>query len=225
MGDRFNRIKLDRTYSPVNHQHRIKPLPASYESWKKLLRRIVRIYFKLEVTGAEFIPRSGSVLIAANHSRFLDPPILGLATSRPVRFLAMTQVMKYPVTGRLAAWTGAFGIDLNKPFDISAYRKVKSVFEGGEVLGLFPEGTRNEGGDFLPFHPGAGYYYLRFKPTVIPAYIHGTASALGKMHRFPRPSPVKIRFAPSPDLTACTTAEAVVREIKNTILDLKLKNS
>lgn len=205
----------------MNRNNQIKPLPVSYEGWKSFLRYIAGVYFKLKVSGTEFIPQSGSVLIVANHSSFLDPPLLGLASSRPVRFLAMQSVMDYPVSGRLAAWTGSFGIDLHKSFDVSAYRNVKKVFSAGEVLGLFPEGTRNNGKKFLAFHSGAGFYYLRFKPVVIPVYIHGTASALGTSHYLPRPLPVHIRFAPSPELAGHNSAEAVVRAIRKSILDMK----
>ena len=68
---------------------------------RSFARLMVRVYYdRIEVSGRELIPKSGSVLLCANHpNSLLDPVMLGLASKRPVKFLAKAPLFKKPVLG------------------------------------------------------------------------------------------------------------------------------
>ena len=68
-----------------------------------IIRRLIRLYYpKIEISGREHIPRTGPVLLAANHANSLiDPVIVGLTADRPVRFFAKAPLFDTPVLGRL----------------------------------------------------------------------------------------------------------------------------
>ena len=62
-----------------------------YDILKPLVRAFMRLYFRQEIRGAEHVPRQGPVLLVANHSSALDPPLVGSVCPRPLSFLAKAQ--------------------------------------------------------------------------------------------------------------------------------------
>lgn len=70
---------------------------------------LFRILFQLQVIGKENIPKTGAVVIACNHVSLLDPPMVGTASSRPVHFMAKSELF-VPVLGTLYQSLGAFPV-------------------------------------------------------------------------------------------------------------------
>ena len=116
------------------------------------VRSVARIYYpRIEVTGAERIPRTGAVLLCANHpNSLLDPVVLGSAARRPVKFFAKAPLFKIPVLGPLMTALGmipAFrGVDDRK----QVRRNLDSLDRGIDQLladhavGIFPEGKSHD---------------------------------------------------------------------------------
>lgn len=116
------------------------------------VRRLIRLYYpKIEVTGREFIPRSGPLLLAANHANSLiDPVIVGIAADRPVRFFAKAPLFETPVLGRLMRALGMLPAFRAQDDGAQVRRNLESLNVGakamanGDAVGIFPEGKSHD---------------------------------------------------------------------------------
>lgn len=133
---------------------------------------LVKSWFSFSVIGKENIPDKAGVIVA-NHVSMLDPIVLGVAVSRPVHFMAKAELFK----NRLLNWffrkLHAFPVRRGGA-DRSAIRTALEVLYSGELLGIFPEGTRNKGEDLLPLHSGAALLATRAQAPIVPVLIRGT---------------------------------------------------
>ena len=133
-------------------------------SWV-LVYPLLKLLTGLEIQGR--IPRTGPLIIAANHVSFLDPPVVGLTACRETHFLAKPGLFK---TSKFFTWliTTYNAISLEGPGGI---RKAIRLLRGGGALVIFPEGTRSRKKMILPFHPGVGYLAINYGVPVVPVYI------------------------------------------------------
>ena len=130
-----------------------------YSVLKIILRILFKIFLRLEVKGAENIPATGPLVIASNHLSLLDPPVIGVASTRKVHFMAKQELF-VPVLGDIYKLLGAFhGIDL--------------MLDGG-VLAIFPEGTRSKTGALGKAEPGALMMAGKAKAVIVPTCVKGT---------------------------------------------------
>lgn len=150
----------------------------------------LRWWFHLEVRGADRVPAHGAVILAMNHESALDIPIAVVASPRPIRFMAKSDLFRGRVVGRALHELGGFEVDRDR-FDLRAVRLALEVLARGEVLGMFAEGTRAPG-RLLPFMRGAAWAALRTGAPIVPVGIRGTQHA--------RPltrAPVRVAFGES----------------------------
>ena len=133
----------------------------------------VKIVAPLRVYGAERMPTSGGLVVAANHFSWIDPPALGAASPRTLYFLAKVEVHRVPGLGELMRSFGALSVRRGES-DRDAVRMMRQTVRDGQVLGLFVEGTRQKSG--VPGHvqPGAAMAAITEGVPVIPAAIHGS---------------------------------------------------
>jgi 1-acyl-sn-glycerol-3-phosphate acyltransferase len=139
---------------------------------------ILRWYCRLEVRGVEHIPRSGPVILAANHRSMLDVPLMGISSPRPMVFMAKKELFGDPVRAWLWDWLGGFPVRR----DISDLRALDiglAILEQGNCLALYPEGTRSKSAQMLPFLKGAAWLALRTSATIVPCGITGTERRRG----------------------------------------------
>jgi 1-acyl-sn-glycerol-3-phosphate acyltransferase len=116
------------------------------------VRRLIRLYYpRIEVTGRDHIPRTGPVLLVANHANSLiDPVIVGIAADRPVRFFAKAPLFETPVLGRLMRALGMLPAFRGQDDGAQVRRNLESLnvgaqaMAGGEAVGIFPEGRSHD---------------------------------------------------------------------------------
>ena len=117
-----------------------------------------RWWFSLDVRGTEYMPRSGPVVLCMNHESLLDIPIVTVASPRQIRMMAKQELFAKPAGARFFHELGGFPVQRGG-FDLRAVEIGLEVLRRGEVLGMYPEGTRTPG-VLLPFLPGAAWLAL-----------------------------------------------------------------
>lgn len=143
-----------------------------YRFVQLLFSILFRIIYRLRVIGRENIPKQGPVVIACNHVSLLDPPMVGTASSRPVHFMAKSELF-VPILGTLYKSLGAFPVHRGAA-DAHAIRTALTILKQQEVLGIFPEGHRSRDGKLGKAQPGAMAIALKGKAEVVPACILGS---------------------------------------------------
>src|SRR4030067_1835637 len=152
-----------------------------------------RLLFRLKVSGVENIPLSGGVIIAANHFSYLDIPLLSYGLNRTANFVGKKQLFTIPIVGTLLRLLGGIPIDREK-IDRSALREIMKKLNSGNVVVIYPEGTRSHDGRLQPGKPGGGFIFRMSGKKVVPTAILGTDKAMPSGSWFIRPHPVTIRF-------------------------------
>jgi 1-acyl-sn-glycerol-3-phosphate acyltransferase len=148
-------------------------------------------YYRLSVTGADRVPRTGSAVLAANHDSLIDIPILLSATRRPVWFMAKEELFRGAVTSRFFRALGGFPVRRAGP-DLEAVRAALEVLRRGRLLGMYPESTRTA--ELLPFYPGAAWLALATDARLVPVAIRGTLESMPRGSTVARRTNVTVRF-------------------------------
>ncbi|WP_456278524.1 lysophospholipid acyltransferase family protein [Bacillus sp. AK128] len=143
-----------------------------YNLGKQLCSIILKPLYKIEVVGKENIPTKGGVLICSNHIDNLDPPVVGVASPRPIHFMAKEELFRLPILKSLLPTINAFPVRRGMS-DKQALRTGLQLLKDGKVLGLFPEGTRSKTGELGKGLAGAGFFALRTEASVVPCAIIG----------------------------------------------------
>jgi len=133
----------------------------------------VKIAAPLRVYGAERMPMTGGLVVAANHFSWVDPPALGVASPRTLYFMAKIEAHRVPGLGQLARSFGAFAVRRGES-DRDAVRTMRQIVRDGHALGLFVEGTRQHSGEPGHVQPGAAMVAINEDVPVIPVALHGS---------------------------------------------------
>jgi 1-acyl-sn-glycerol-3-phosphate acyltransferase len=133
-----------------------------------------RRLYRVQIRGAERIPQTGPAILVANHESLLDPWILGLATPRPIRYMAKAELWKYPALGTTRKALGTFPVSRG---DRAAVGVAAELLEQAQLLGMFPQGTclpiRAR-----PWHRGAAKLAIASGAPVVPVAIINSEKAL-----------------------------------------------
>ena len=170
-----------------------------------VVKPLMRTWFRIRLEGEEHIPEAGPVILASNHRSNMDPVLLASAVRRPVAFMAKAELFVGPL-GWIMRWIGQFPVRRGG-IDREALRRTDAVLARGSMLGLFPEGTRGDGG-FSAVHPGLAYIVVRQRCPVLPVAIFGTERVRRRLGWLPFASPVRIVIGPAIDLPRSTSDRA-----------------
>jgi 1-acyl-sn-glycerol-3-phosphate acyltransferase len=147
--------------------------PVVYWTLRAILVPCFLVYFRMQRIGREHLPRSGPLLLAANHRSFLDPFVIGMLVRRPVYYMAKRELFEK----RLQAWVlnalGAFPVDRGAG-DTAAMETARKILERGDCVVVFPEGTRVRPGPLGTPRRGVGRLALETGAPVAPIAVIGT---------------------------------------------------
>ncbi len=141
-----------------------------------LVRFVLSSIARVRVHGLEGVPREGPLIVVANHLSNADPPLVGgwltPALGRRMRFLAKEELFRGPV----GAWLRNEGVIMVRAggSDVDAYRAARGVLDRGEVLCIFPEGTRSRTGTLQEARPGVALLATRTRVPILPVGVSGT---------------------------------------------------
>jgi 1-acyl-sn-glycerol-3-phosphate acyltransferase len=163
-----------------------------YAAVRAVLAGLLRGFFRLEVTGREHIPARGAVILAPNHRSLIDIPVAAAVTKRKVWFMAKEELFRSRVSAAVFGGLGGFPVRRGRP-DRAPLLRALELLRQGEVVGIFPEGTRRPLARFEELEEGFAYVALKSGAPIVPVAISGTEAVFPPGRRFPRPA--KIRAA------------------------------
>lgn len=185
---------------------------------------LANVLYRLEVHGRERIPAEGPVLIVCNHVSFMDAIILLGAIRRPTRFVMYWKIFDQPLMRwvfRAARAIPIAGRSENPDLMEAAFATVRAELDGGEVVGIFPEGGLTRDGAIAPFRPGVERILAANPVPVVPMALRGLwGSLFSRKHRFPIPRRFRARIALvigepiAPDRATAPYLEERVRELR-----------
>lgn len=189
--------------------------PIVYWVARAVLQPFFLLYFRMKRIGMEHIPKDGALIIAANHRSFMDPWVIGMMLRRPTYYVAKTELFHRRPIAWLLSSLGAFPVDRGNG-DRDAMDAARRILERGDVVVIFPEGTRTRPGALGTPKRGVGRLALETGAPVVPVALIGT-EAVRRGWRI-RPHKVRIRAGrplrfPQVDEPSPTLARAVTERI------------
>ena len=144
-----------------------------YKLIKPILTPLVYFFFRPTIIGIKNIPQKGPVILAGNHTKWLDPILLcAIVKKRQVHFLAKIELFKGP-SHIITKGMGAIPVN-RKIHDKEALETAISALQQGLCIGIFPEGTINRTKNtILPFKIGAVKMQKETQATLVPFVITG----------------------------------------------------
>ncbi len=160
------------------------PHPNRARVGRPIGRLIFSTLYRGEARHPERVPRTGPVILVANHAAFLDGPLVFSMAPRPVSFL-----VKQEAFSGFFGWTirsvGQIPIDRTVG-DRAALAAATAVLEEGGAVGIFPEGNRADG-DVQQVNQGAAWIALRTDAAIVPVAVMGTRVEGGTKDSWPAP--------------------------------------
>ncbi len=137
--------------------------------------------------GKTSIPKSGGVLVVANHLSDIDPIAVQFACARHIHFMAKSELFEMRGLGRIIRWFGAFPVKRGQP-DRGAIKHAVRLLQEGKVVCVFPEGQLSEDGSLQPLQPGIVLMIRMANVPVICCGLEGTNRIMPYGLSIPRPS-------------------------------------
>ena len=162
-----------------------------YAAVRTVLYALLRATFRMKITGLENIPRVGAAILAPNHRSLLDIPVAGMPTKRKVWFMAKDELFRSKISATILGRLGAFPVRRGKP-DRTPLIRALQLLEAGEIVGIFPEGTRPPGARFERLEEGFAYVALKSGAPIIPVAIVGTEEVFPRDKKLPRLSKIRV---------------------------------
>lgn len=165
----------------------------AYRLGTATVRTYLTLFHRLAKEGVEHLPRTGGVLVVANHQSFLDIPMIAAAAPRHVAFVARASLENSRFLKWLMRESGVVLIRPNTP-DRAALEAMIAHLEAGDCVAVFPEGTRTRDGSLGAFRAGAAVAARRARVPIVPACIQGAFEAWPRHRALPVPRQVRVRF-------------------------------
>lgn len=162
------------------------PRIVVYEICCVFLRAMFRWCFRTTLIDIQNVPASGSLLIAANHQSFLDPPLVGcFVMSRHFDFIARSGLFKFAPFAWLITCVNSIPIREDQG-DSAAIKEAIRRLDAGRAVTIFPEGSRTPDGQMHEFKRGVALLVKKARCPVIPVALEGVFDAWPRSKSFPK---------------------------------------
>ena len=188
-----------------------------YAFFRYLFRVIGVAFFRHRCLRREWEPREGGVLVCSNHQSYLDPALVGMSIHRHARYLARETLFRGPF-GWLIRAINAIPLD-REGAGLRGLKETLQCLKQGEVVVIFPEGTRSPDGQIAPLKPGFAALARRSGAAVMPAAVDGAFQAWPRKSPLPHPETIRVYFGPplSPEEIAALSDKQLIAEIERRI--------
>ena len=189
--------------------------------WWRLSQDLARFgantFWKFRAFGLENIPRKGGVLLAANHQSYLDPVLVAMVLPREMHFMARRTLFRNPAFRAIIAGYNAFAIERDSA-DVKGVNSAIARLEAGNILLVFPEGTRTGNGSIGPMK-SVGVIAERAAVPIVPVLIQGAYEVWPKGRLMPHLGTISLVFGKplSPENTSGDAIRDAVVGLKGEI--------
>lgn len=143
------------------------------------------VLYRFRCRGREILPAEGGAIILANHQSFFDPVLVGLSSNRPLRYLARASLFKSFLFGWLIRTYQAIPVK-REGLGLDGLKQLLRCVKAGDMVLVFPEGTRTRDGEVAGFRPGVVALAKRAKVPVIPVAFDGPFDIWPRHRKAPR---------------------------------------
>jgi 1-acyl-sn-glycerol-3-phosphate acyltransferase len=173
---------------------------------------------QIRCSGREYIPADGPALVCSNHQSVLDPILVGLACDRRMNYLARRTLFRFAPFRWLIQWYDAIPIE-REGMGLAGIKETLRRLRRGELVLIFPEGTRSPDGRLGPLKPGFCTLARRANAPLLPVAITGADRVWPRDRRWPQPAPVWVQFGPPilPEEWRELTDEQLVQRLESAI--------
>ncbi len=176
----------------------------------------------VRIRGSYRVPKTGPVLVLANHVSDIDPIIVQSACHRALHFMAKSELFEIPIVGRLQRAFGSFAVVRGTP-DRAALKQAASLLHDEGAVAIFPEGQISEDGNLQEIKAGVAII-IRMCPgvPVICCGIQGAQRIIPYGSVFPRPAlhRVDVTWGEARTFEKTTTTEEILGWISGQLLEL-----
>ena len=167
---------------------------ALYHLFKwSIVSPVLHTYLRGRIYGASNVPKTGPLVVVANHASDFDPPIVSNCVTRPVSYMAKEELFKVPVFSQAIQLYGAYPVKRGSA-DRSAIREALKQLEAGWAVGVFLQGTRTSNGRIPYPKLGAALIAAKAKVPLLPVSLWGTNRIFSTGSAVHRPAPVTVRI-------------------------------
>jgi 1-acyl-sn-glycerol-3-phosphate acyltransferase len=160
------------------------------------------LFFRARCFHRERFPATGGFLLLSNHQSFLDPPLVGMFVPRRINYLARDTLFKNKAFAWFIRSLDAIPIDRDG-LGIGGLKETLKRLKRGEIVLLFPEGTRSADGELQPLKPGFSALVDRANVPIVPIALDGAHAAFPRDAKLPRPAKIALVVGePIPAATA-----------------------
>jgi 1-acyl-sn-glycerol-3-phosphate acyltransferase len=163
----------------------------SYAMFRTFSRVTTALWFELHAEGRGNLPETGGGLILSTHQSTLDPVLVGLLCNRRLNYLARKTLFKSKIFAAIIRHLDAIEID-REGGGLGGLKETLQRLRRGELVLMFPEGTRTSNGQVQDVKPGFVAVARRSRVPLIPVAIVGAYDVLPKGAKFPRRRTIKV---------------------------------
>ncbi len=180
-----------------------------------------RVCFKIKVNGIENFPKTGGIVLCANHQSINDVFLLGTVLKRQLHFMGKEELFKNPVAHWFFIKLGSFAVKRGKG-DFAAIEFAEKIVKEEKVFAIFPEGTRSKTGEILRAKSGAAVVAAATKAPIVPVAIKYNNK--NNRHCFTKATlsfgkPINTAKETELDLTNPAGGRKEIRKISSEIMD------
>lgn len=188
---------------------------VGYDVIRVIARLFATLVFRIRCHGRTNYPSTGGALVCANHQSFLDPVLVGLTCGRRLNYLARSSLFRHALLRPIIQFLDAIPIE-REGMGLSGLKETLRRLKHGELVLIFPEGTRTVDGRLGPLKPGFCAVARRARVPLIPVGISGAYQVWPRRSPLPRPNPIQVVIGPpiSPDELAQISDEQLVHELE-----------
>lgn len=191
-------------------------------AWQAFLKFTCRLtavlVFHIRCHGRQFVPRTGGGLMLSNHQSHLDPILIGLASDRRLNYVARKTLFRFTPFRWLINSLDAIAID-REGLGLEGLKETLRRLKRGEVVLLFPEGTRTPDGEVHPLKPGFCAVARRAGVPMVPVAVDGAFDSWPRWRMLPGKAVIHVQFGEpvTPEQIKQLSDDALVAEVERRI--------